>query len=466
MATRTIKAKKPKVRLVSLPIHEVHPSFENDMIYRPIDGDDPDIVRLADSIARNGLQPIIVSKDLFIVSGHRRYAACRRLGWTEIDCIIEQYDSYEPEFERKLVEHNIQRAKSVDEILRERIVCHDPDAAYSKLKAYRAEKSAVKGGFLDLGKRQKRAKLSRNKMPMLDAVKRVLAANRAYWPMTDRTIHYELLNDPPPINAKEPGVLYENSQKCYKNLCRLLTNARVEGRIDFDCIEDPTRKTNSYHCQPDAGGFLGDELETFLQGYWRDLMQSQPHHVEIVGEKNTVEASIRPIAEHYTIPYTLGRGYCSLDPRRKMYERYKAAQRKGKAKLIILILSDFDPEGENIALTFAKSMRDDFGVDVEAKKVCLTYEQVLERNLPQTFDIKKKSSRYKAHAAKYGDRAHELEALPTAERSRLLDEAIRGVIDVDAFNREVALEKQDGARLDVLRSKVGPLLREALDAQQ
>jgi hypothetical protein len=189
-------------------------------------------------------------------------------------------------------------------------------------------------------------------------------------------------------------------------------------------------------------------------------LQSQPNHIEIVGEKNTVESSIKTVAMEYCVPYTLGRGYCSLDPREKMYRRYKAS---GKDRLIILVLSDFDPEGEDIAHSFAQSMRDDFGVvEVLARKVCLTYEQVLARDLHQTFDIKKTSSRYRKFAAKYGDRAHELEALEPAERARLSREAINSVLDVDAFNREVEAERADAERIEALRRKAAKALAGSL----
>src|SRR5262249_17924750 len=123
------------------------------------------------------------------------------------------------------------------------------------------------------------------------------------------------------------------------------------------------------------------------------------------------------------------------------------------------------PEGEDIAHSFARSMRDDFHVrNVVAKKVCLTYEQVLERDIPQTFDIKKSSSRYRKFAAKYGDRAHELEALAPAERARLLEEAINEVLDIDAYNREVDAERTDAERIEALRQKTAKALAAALAA--
>jgi hypothetical protein len=42
----------------------------------------------------------------------------------------------------------------------------------------------------------------------------------------------------------------------------------------------------------DSGPFIRREINDFLKGYYRNLMQSQPNHVEIVGEKNTVAGLI------------------------------------------------------------------------------------------------------------------------------------------------------------------------------
>jgi hypothetical protein len=134
-----------------------------------------------------------------------------------------------------------------------------------------------------------------------------------------------------------------------------------------------------------------------------------------------------------------------------MSQRFRAS---GKDKLIVLVLSDFDPEGEDMPHSFARSMRDDFGItNIVAKKVCLTHEQVLARDIPQTFDIKKDGSRYKKFAAKYGDRVHELEALPVGDRAQFLREAIESVLDVEAYDREVEAEKEDAARIEVMRQK-------------
>jgi hypothetical protein len=59
-----------------------------------------------------------------------------------------------------------------------------------------------------------------------------------------------------------------------------------------------------------------------------------------------IEGTIRPVLMRYTMPYTIGRGYASLVPRHKLVERFRAS---GKARLILLLLSDFGPDGDEIA---------------------------------------------------------------------------------------------------------------------
>jgi hypothetical protein len=453
---------EPEVRLVSLSIHEIRPAPENELIYRPVRPDDPEIRKLAGSIRDNGLlEPIVVTREGFIISGHRRFEACKLLGMRYVQCRIEEISRHDPEFVPLLREHNRQRVKGIDEILRELVATREPGKAYQSLIEHRHAKSAVDGEFIRIEGMKTRNRISRNKQPMLDAVIREVKARRAYWPTSDRKIHYALLNDPPLRNARREDSRYRNDRASYQDLCDMLTRARLAGLIPFDAIGDPTRTVRTWDLNLTPGGFIEKELENFLEGYWRDLQQSQSNHVEIVGEKNTVEGSIKPVAMRFCIPYTLGRGYCSIDPRHRMAKRYR---KSGRCKLIVLVLSDFDPEGEDIAHSFARSMRDDFGIArVHAKKVCLTHQQVLERGLPENYDIKKSGKRWKKFAAKYGESVYELEALPEAELSRLLTEAIDEVIDIDAFNKELDEEAKDAEKIAALRNKVIDLIRDAVD---
>jgi hypothetical protein len=453
----------PKSRLVSIPLNQITPSYVNSQIYRPIDPNDPEIVAMAESIRKHGLrEPIVVTTDHVIISGHRRYTACARLKLRSVPCRIELIHSTDERFEVLLRESNRQRVKTLPEIVRENLIDMNPDSAYQALLEERILATQVSGDFLVLGARRKRPKIGIVKMPMLKAIQDIVFSKKAYWPLSDREIHYDLLNDPPIMNTAIAGSRYQNLLACYKNLTKVLTQARLEGKIPFAAIADKTRTVITWNIHQHVGTFVGAQLDDFLKGYWRDLLQSQPNQIEIVGEKNTIEGTIRPVASKYCVPYTIGRGYASLDPRKRMADRFRQS---GKHTLILLFLSDFDPEGHDIPDSFAKSMRDDFGItQIKVKKVCLTYKQVMERDFARTFDMKTKGSRYKKFIATYPDHpyGHELEAIPTEERAGLLEDAIKEVLDLDAYNRELHAERSDAAKLAALRAAVRPALKEAM----
>jgi hypothetical protein len=355
----------------------------------------------------------------------------------------------DPDFRQLLVEANNQRVKRVDQVFAEEIVKADPEEAHRVLTQERKKRSAVSVETIELKEARTRCKISKAKEPFLQAVLAIIEERRDYWPLTDRQIHYPLLNDPPLIHASKPESTYRNIERCYKALCELLTRARLERRIPPRAIHDPTRPVETWNFPRDVGSFIRQEMDGFLKCYYRDLQQSQPNHIEIIGEKNTIHTIVRRVAAKYTVPYTIGRGYCSLPPREAMAARFK---RSGKDKLILLALSDFDPEGEDIAESYARSMRDDFGIkDIVPIKVALNAKQVADLGLPPQMKAKEGSSRCKGFVDKHGDDVFEIEAAAPDWTEATLEEAIDSVLDVDAFNAEVKKEQEEAAKLLEIR---------------
>jgi len=363
-----------------------------------------------------------------------------------------------------LRECNRQRIKTFDQKLREEVISANPKEAYRSLREYREQASSVVVDTIEMGECKQRCRISDAKGPFLAAISKIVAERRAFWPMSDRQIHYALLNDPPRIHARKPHSVYANDLKSYKALTDLLARARLAGDIPFEAIADPTRPVTVWGVHRDCQMFLRQELDTFLKGYYRDLMQSQPNHIEIVAEKNTVHPILRPVAAEYCIPLTVGRGYCSLPPRYEMAKRFR---RSGKSSLVLLILSDFDPDGEEIAASFARSMRDDFGVArLEPVKVALTGDQVEEFALPPGMTAKRTSAHHAKFTEKYGQHVYELEALPPGMLQDLLREAIDEVIDSDAFDHEREEEEREAANLENARRRAHRALGDLADAEE
>lgn len=442
-------------------LSELQPSPENDQLYRPVDPADPEIEALAASIRRHGLrEPLVVSLDGFILSGHRRHCAARLAGLTTVPVRVEQIRRSDDldRFVVLLREYNRQRDKSYDEKLREKLVTVDPHEAYESLIAHRRERAMTQAEAIPLRERKTRATISKGKQPMLDAVVRVVMSMRDFWPISERTIHYHLLNDPPRRHASKPGSTYRNDKRSYHDLSNLCTRGRLIGAIPFEAISDETRPVTTWTVHADPRAFIRSELDAMFKGYWRDLMRSQPNHIEIVAEKNTVEPILRNVAMQYCIPITSGRGFGSLPPRKAMADRY---ERSGKEKLILVVMSDFDPAGEEIAHSLARSMRDDFGIDaIHAIKAGLTFDQVRTLDLKTDFQAKRTDPNYKRFVAKYGTDVFELEAVRPEKLQELLRATLDAVIDRAAFNAELDAEKADAAYLATVRKNVASSLKD------
>ncbi len=100
-----------------------------------------------------------------------------------------------------------------------------------------------------------------------------------------------------------------------------------------------------------------------------------------------------------------------------------------------------------ICESFARSIRDDFCVDVIAHKVMLTHEQVTRWKLPPNMDAKTGSTNYQKFRQRYGSKAYELESLTPDRMQSELSRGIETVVELSAFNAELEAEKHDAARL-------------------
>ena len=446
-----------------LPIEQIIPAPENDQLYRPVLRDDPEIQELAASIRKHGVkEPLVVSRDNFIISGHRRRMAALVAGIKEVPVRVEDVYHDDPEFLVLLREHNRQRVKSAEEVIRELVVTANPDERIKPLVQYREARSRSNEGdhAIQIEGEASRSPISKAKMPMLHACQAIVTARRQFWPLTSRQVHYALLNDPPLRHASKPASRYGNTPQCYKDACDLLLRAHLEGLVPWEAIDDPTRPVITWDVHQGVHTFVAKEIDGLLKFYWRDRQQSQPRHIEIIGEKNTIANIIQPIAGEFSIPLTLGRGYASGTPRKKMVDRFK---RSGRDALVLLALSDFDPEGEDIPQAFARSLRDEFGVQNPCLvKVGLTEGQVAEMNLPPVMTAKQGSSRRAKFVVQHGEAVHELEAIPPNQMQAMLRESIERVLDTAAYNHEIAAEKEDAATLQRVRQIAVRAIRQQL----
>lgn len=438
-------------------IGQIQVATENNLLYDRFGVGNLDDAELINSIYDNGIQePLALSADGVLLSGHRRFAAAKYLRMVDVPVRVVDVvfnDLTTAERLAILRRFNQQRDKSPGERIREKLLEIDPKQAHFDLNRRKVKallQTTSDKSNVDLGKRKKRPKITT--IQFLDAVKKIVEENREYWPLTDRRVHYLLLNDPPLLHDKKPLSIYANTKNAYKAVTNLLLRARLVGAIPWRSIEDSTRPIQLGGGFPTFESFVAQETENFLNGYSRDLMQGQPHHIEIMLEKNALRTVIEAVAREYCIPVTTGRGFASLSPRYDLFQRFK---RSGKTKLVLLMLTDFDPDGEQIAASFARSLRDDFGIlSIHAVKVALTADDVRNHDLPSDIDAKETSPNYEKFVAKHGVKVVELDACPVKLLQSKLREAIEAVIDVEEYNGQIQLEAEDAANIEAHRQVV------------
>jgi hypothetical protein len=142
-------------------------------------------------------------------------------------------------------------------------------------------------------------------------------------------------------------------------------------------------------------------------------------------------------------------------------------KQSGKDKLIVLAMTDLDPDGDIFPQSLGRRLRDDHSIDnIEVFKVALTIEQVRDprvRVSENVLEAKEKSPNYKRYVRLYEtDQAWELEAVPPRTLQQLLEQHIKaqGVLDLEAFNKQVEEERKEHERNEVVRERVVQTLRE------
>ena len=438
-------------RILAIPVEKLRPSPENSDLYRPVDPADPEIVELARSIKAHGVQePLIVTADYFIVSGHRRLAAAKLAGLAALPCKVLDFrkDEDHARFMHLLRECNRQRIKTFDEKLREEVVSANPEVAYRTLIEHREERSRLDIETIDIRGEKRRAAISEAKWPFLEAILKIIKERRKFLPLSDRQIHYGLLNDPPLIHASKADSSYRNDPKSYKKLTELLTLRPNSRRHSHERHSGRDAARDNVGCSPRRTRIHSRRSGRVCQGLLArlDAEPAQPYRDHRREKHHCVDHPPRggPILH----PHDHRPRLLFLSPRYDIAQRFR---KERKERLVLLMLTDFDPDGEEIAHSFARSLRDDFGTDeIEPIKVALTADQVAEYELPPAMKAK---TNVQLPAVCRSTRRRCLGTGVPAPRNppALLQEAIDQVIDVRAFNHEIDPEKADAARLEAVR---------------
>ncbi len=233
--------------------------------------------------------------------------------------------------------------------------------------------------------------------------------------------------------------LIPNTERSYKRLGRIVSDARLAGIIDWEAIEDRTRQLEKLPQWDSVSSILEASARQFRYDAWAD----QPVRVEVWIEKDALTGVIEQVCRSWQVPFFACRGYSSQSAQWEAGQRFEAYDRDHDQRTIILHLGDHDPSG----IDMTRDNKDRlfmFACDrVTVRRLALNYDQVEAYNPPPN-PTKLTDSRARDYLQVFGSSCWELDALPPSVIADLVDDAIRAEMDPLAW--EGSMQRQQDAR--------------------
>jgi hypothetical protein len=258
----------------------------------------------------------------------------------------------------------------------------------------------------------------------LDVAKQVLTAHH---PMTVRQVYYQLVS----------RQVVENSRGMYQAVSDLLVNARKDGSIPWEWIEDRLRRPLVVPMWDSLANFA----DTAVSAYRRNVWATQPAYLEVWLEKDALSGIFEDALDTYGVTCNVGRGYDGWSSIHNAGERYQEEPNV----VTVLYFGDFDPSGEDMVRSLQERLSF-FWDAVEIVKCALSMGDIDQYQLPPDF-TKTTDTRRAAFVEKYGDVAVELDALPVDVLVARLISEVEARMDLDALAAVHDAEEEDRARL-------------------
>ena len=247
-----------------------------------------------------------------------------------------------------------------------------------------------------------------------------------YHPMTVRQVYYQLVS----------GQVIENNRSAYQAVSNALVDARLEGLISWEWIEDRLRRPRQIAMWKDPAHFA-----LVAQQYKRNVWHTQPRYLEVWLEKDALSGIFEDVLEAYGVTLNVGRGYDGWSSIRNAAERYGPGENR-----TILYYGDFDPSGDDMVRSLGVRL-EALGSHPTIIKVALSMEDVTRYNLPPNL-TKPTDSRRAAFVEKNGDVSVELDALRPDVLEASLRAEIEKLMDMSALQATQEQEAKERALIE------------------
>lgn len=271
-------------------------------------------------------------------------------------------------------------------------------------------------------------------MELLAKIDGILAAyGKQGYDLSLRQLYYQLVT----------RNLVENTEKSYKRVGNIVSDARLAGMIDWDMIKDRGREMTKNPHWESPSKFLEVVAPQFMMSLWK----GQKNYVEVMIEKQALEGVLEPVCRYWDVPFTANKGYTSSSAMYEASKRFINACQQGK-QLHIIYLGDHDPSGidmtrdirERLDLFLKVSLEraNEIGpneLDIaEVHRVALNMDQVKKYKPPEN-PAKLTDSRASDYVANYGHSSWELDAIEPAQLAKIVRDQITELLDIPLFEK-------------------------------
>lgn len=246
------------------------------------------------------------------------------------------------------------------------------------------------------------------------------------------------------------GSMTINHLNNYKKLGEAMTTARMGGLIDWNHLEDRTRRLTEWQTFETAR----DSIDHAFDNYYLDHWTTQEVVPEIWVEKEALGAIMKRVASKYGVPVFPCRGYGSVSSKHDSWERIADRWSRNNQTTLILHFGDHDPSGLDMTRDITESLKvfhdSDHGMEqrpyraediIEVRRLALNMNQIrVLKPVPQP--NKKSDPREEWYAAKYGQESWELDALDPVALHKLVEDELAGVIEPVAWAKRLRKMKQ------------------------
>lgn len=235
-----------------------------------------------------------------------------------------------------------------------------------------------------------------------------------------------------------------NTERSYKNLSTLVSDARLAGVMDWDAIEDRVRAPRYQSEFLD----LQDLIDSSITCYRLPRWEGQPYYAELWVEKDALAGVLSPLAAEFHVTLMVNRGYSSQSAMYESAQRFMNSDRDP----ILFYLGDHDPSGEDMVRDIEERLRM-FGVDtIIVIKLALTMEQVKKYNPPPN-PAKIDDPRAAAYIREHGNYSWEVDALPPELLTKIIRGKFNSIIDKDLMDEIINREESDKKAMRLLAKR-------------